>query len=62
MTTATKKATKKSTTPVVDVEISEVNPSIGIRQSKSTIDEISADAEAELTKNNTIEALPKKML
>ena len=60
MTTATKRATKKSTTPVVDVEISEVKPSIGVRKSKSTIEEVSADAEAELTKDNTIEVLPKK--
>jgi uncharacterized protein YaaN involved in tellurite resistance len=57
-TTKTKKNSKKASAPVIDAEVTEVKPSI--RHSMELANEISAEAEAELTGKKASINLPKK--
>jgi uncharacterized protein YaaN involved in tellurite resistance len=57
-TTKTKKNSKKASAPVIDAEATEVKPSI--RHSMELANEISAEAEAELTGKKASINLPKK--
>ena len=60
MATKTKKSAKKSSAPVIDVEASEVKPSV--RRTRKTAAEISADVEAELVGEKQAINLPKKRI